>query len=190
MSECLADALAQLRKIKALAEGALAQVSGEDLFQTLDAETNSIALVMKHLAGNMRSRWTDFLTADGEKPDRRRDREFEREPDDSPNAIRRRWEEGWRLAFAAIEPLREADLARTVTIRGEPHTVLEAIHRQLTHYAYHVGQIVLLARHFAGPRWRSLSIPRGESDRFDVSKEGRPYAVSPPDAPSRKAGGR
>jgi hypothetical protein len=176
---CLADALLQLRKTRDLAERALAQVSEEDLFRTIDEETNSIAIVMKHLAGNMRSRWTDFLTTDGEKPDRQRDREFEREPGDTPETIRRRWEEGWRLLFAALEPLREADLARTVAIRGEPHTVLEAIHRQLTHYAYHVGQIVLLARHFAGPRWRSLSIPRGQSARFEVSKEGKPYGIAP-----------
>lgn len=179
MKAYLEDTLRQLRKYKGLAEAAIAQVAPDDLFRTIDPESNSIAIVMKHVSGNMRSRWRDFLTTDGEKPDRRRDREFEREPGDDPGTIRARWEEGWRLAFAAIEPLRDADLERIVTVRGEPHTVFEAIARQLTHYAYHVGQIVTLARHFAGPRWRSLSIPKGESARFDVSKEGRPYEISP-----------
>ena len=171
----LDDVLRQLRKYKQLAERALAQISREELFRALDPEGNSIALVMKHMAGNMRSRWTDFLTTDGEKPDRHRDTEFELEPGDSREAIFARWEAGWEVLFAAIEPLGPADLERTVAIRGEPHSVLQAIQRQLTHYAYHVGQIVLLAKHFAGPRWRSLSIPKGKSGEFEVAKDGAVY---------------
>jgi len=185
MTTYLEDTLRQLRKYKGLADAAIAQIAPEDLFRTIDPESNSIAIVMKHVAGNMRSRWTDFLTTDGEKPVRQRDREFEREPGDNPETIRARWEEGWRLAFAAIEPLREADLERTVMVRSEAHTVFEAVARQLTHYAYHVGQIVTLARHFAGPRWRSLSIPKGESARVDVSKEGKLYEISPRPGGSR-----
>ncbi len=130
---------------------------------------------MKHVSGNMRSRWTAFLTADGEKPDRNRDSEFVLEPGDTKATILGRWEAGWRLVFEAITPLTTADLGRRVTIRGEPHTVLEAINRQLTHYASHVGQIVLLAKHFAGPAWQSLSIPRGKSREVEVSKDGTPY---------------
>jgi hypothetical protein len=174
----LEDAILQLRKYKGLADGALAQVADDDLFRSVDAESNSIAIVMKHISGNMRSRWTDFLTTDGEKPDRDRDTEFETEDGDTRASIGKRWEEGWRLLFAAVEGLSPADLSRTVAIRGEPHTVLQAIQRQLTHYAYHVGQIVFLARHFAGPRWRSLSIPKGRSKEFDVSMKGTPYTIA------------
>ncbi|MEX0879631.1 MAG: DUF1572 family protein [Thermoanaerobaculia bacterium] len=173
----LEDALLQFHKYKALADGALAQVAEGDLFRTIDSESNSIALVMKHLAGNMRSRWTDFLTTDGEKADRDRDAEFELGTEDTRVRILDRWEAGWRLLFDALAPLTPADLLRTVTIRAEAHTVLQAVNRQLTHYAYHVGQIVFLARHFAGSRWRSLSIPRGKSKEFDVSKEGKPYVL-------------
>ncbi len=174
---CLADSIAQFRKYKTLAEGALAQVADADFFRVLDAESNSIALVLKHIAGNMRSRWADFLASDGEKPDRDRDAEFELSPADSRARLLERWEEGWALLFAALAPLREEDLSREVSIRGEAHTVQQAIHRQLTHYAYHVGQIVLLARHFAGGRWKSLSIPRGKSREFEVAKSGAPYRV-------------
>jgi hypothetical protein len=174
----LEDAVLQLRKYKGLAEGALAQISDDDLFRSVDAESNSVAIVMKHVSGNMRSRWTDFLTADGEKPDRDRDSEFETGAADTRASISARWEEGWRLLFSAIQGLSPADLSGTVAIRGEPHTVLQAIQRQLTHYAYHVGQIVFLARHFAGPRWRSLSIPRGRSKDFDVARDGRPYRMT------------
>lgn len=171
----LPDALAEFRKYKAFAEKAVAQINDEDWFRKLDPEANSIALVMKHVSGNMRSRWRDFLTTDGEKPDRDRDTEFEVADTDTIESVRRRWDEGWDLLFAALEPLTEADLSRTVTIRGEPHTVLQAINRQLTHYASHVGQIVLLAKHFAGDRWKSLSIPRGKSREFDVRRDGTPY---------------
>ena len=174
---CLADAIGQFRKYHELAGGALAQVEDADFFRTIDPESNSIALIVKHISGNMRSRWTDFLTSDGEKADRNRDTEFELEPRDTRETILARWEEGWTLLFAALAPLTETDLSREVPIRGEPHTVLQAVHRQLTHYAYHVGQIVFLARHFAGGRWRSLSIPKGKSKEFEVARNGKPYRV-------------
>jgi len=176
-AEFLGDSLRQFRKYKALADGALAQVNEGDLFRAIDPESNSIAVVMKHVAGNMRSRWTDFLTTDGEKPDRNRDTEFELGPDDTRARILELWENGWRLLFEALAPLASADVSRTVTVRGEAHTVLQAVDRQLTHYAYHVGQIVFLARHFAGSRWASLSIPKGKSREFDVAKDGQPYSV-------------
>src|SRR5689334_5574134 len=157
-----------------MADAAVAQVPDAKWFVRIDPEANSLALLMKHMAGNMRSRWTDFLTSDGEKPDRDRDGEFEEEKD-SPASVRARWEEGWARLFAAIEPLTAADLDRTITIRGEPHSVLQALQRQLTHYAYHVGQIVFLAKHLAGPAWKSLSIPRGKSKEFEVAKDGSRY---------------
>jgi hypothetical protein len=174
----IADALLQFRKYKALADGALAQVDDADFFRTIDPESNSVALVVKHLANNMRSRWTDFLTTDGEKPDRHRDTEFERDAADTREGLRARWEAGWSLTFAAIEPLRESDLLVEVRIRGQAHTVMQAVHRQLTHYAYHIGQIVLLAKHFAGDRWTSLSIPKGRSRDFEVGKDGTLYRPS------------
>jgi len=147
------------RQYKQQAERAMAQVSDGQLFAVLDGEANSIALIVKHMAGNMRSRWTDFLTTDGEKPDRNRDSEFE-EPPATREEMMRLWEDGWRRVFAAIEPLTEADLTRTVTIRGEPHSVMQAIQRQIAHYAMHIGQIVLLAKHFAGAEWKTLTIPK------------------------------
>ena len=165
----------QLRKYRGLGEAAIAQVDDAALFRRLDPESNSIALVVKHLAGNMRSRWTDFLASDGEKPWRGRDSEFEDEPGESRATVLRRWQEGWEACLDSIGALAPDDLGRTVTIRGEPHTVLEAIQRQLTHYAYHVGQIAFLAKHFAGPAWRSLSIPRGRSRELEVAKDGSSY---------------
>src|SRR6185436_5562261 len=171
----LDDALGQLLKTKRLAEAALAQLGPEQWLERPDPLSNSVAILVKHMAGNMRSRWTDFLTTDGEKPDRRRDAEFEHESGDTAASLRAAWERGWALCFAAIEPLTAADLRRSVTIRGEPHTVLQAIARQVSHYSYHVGQIVYLARHLAGERWRSLSIPKGMSAQLDVGRDGRPY---------------
>jgi hypothetical protein len=168
----LEDALRQFRKHRALAETAIARVDDGRFFAALGPDENSVATLVKHLAGNLRSRWTDFLTTDGEKPDRRRDTEFEREPGDTRASLLERWADGWRRLFAAVEPLTEGDLAKTVTIRGEPHTVLEAVARQMTHYAYHCGQIVLLARHHAGKAWVSLSIPRGMSAAYEVGKDG------------------
>jgi hypothetical protein len=173
----LDDCLLQLRKLKGLADKARAQVSPDDMFAVLDPEANSIAVLMKHMAGNMRSRWTDFLTTDGEKPDRNRDGEFVIESGDTPEAMAAMWEEGWRRLFETVSSLTAEDLHRTVRIRGEAHTVLEAINRQMTHYAAHVGQIVLLSKHYAGSGWRTLSIPRGRSKDFDVSRSGEPYAV-------------
>jgi hypothetical protein len=155
----LEDAIEILRTYKKMAERAMAQVSEEQLFVLLDAEGNSIGLIVKHMAGNMRSRWTDFLTTDGEKPDRNRDSEFV-EPPPTRESLMAMWDEGWSLVFGAIEPLGESDLGRTVTIRGEAHSVMQAINRQIAHYASHVGQIVLLAKHFAGDGWRTLSIPK------------------------------
>jgi uncharacterized protein DUF1572 len=171
----LEDAIAELRKYKAFADRAIAQVSDADFFRQLDPESNSIALVMKHIAGNQRSRWTGFLTTDGEKPDRNRDSEFEKTAADTRESIVARWEAGWRALFEALVPLTDEDLQKTVAIRGEPHTVVQAINRQMTHYASHVGQIVFLAKHLAGERWKTLSIPRGRSRDYDVTKGGAPY---------------
>jgi hypothetical protein len=153
------DSLAVLRQYKRLAELAMAQASDEQLYALLDPEANSIALIVKHMAGNMRSRWTNFLTTDGEKPDRHRDAEFV-DPPANREALMAVWESGWRCVFDALTPLSDADLTRRVTIRGEPHSVMQAINRQVAHYAQHIGQIILLARHFAGEGWRTLSIPK------------------------------
>jgi hypothetical protein len=171
--EYLGEAVHQLRGLKKVADRALAQTAPADFFATLDEESNSIALIVKHLAGNMRSRWSDFFTSDGEKEDRRRDSEFVVEPGDTRESLERRWNEGWDLLFSAIEPLAAEDLRRTVMIRSEPHSVLKAINRQVAHYAYHVGQLVFLAKHFAGSRWESLSIPRGKSEEFNARRRDR-----------------
>ena len=151
---------------KRLADRAVAQVPDDRLQIALDANTNSIAAIMKHIAGNLLSRWTDFLTTDGEKTDRNRDSEFEAPPQTHAQVLEL-WEQGWQCLFTAIEPLTDADLARTVFIRGEAHSVTQAINRQVAHYQYHIGQIVLLARHFAGDRWQSLTIPRKGSAEFN-----------------------
>jgi hypothetical protein len=162
----LEDALTLFAYYKKLGERAMDQVADEQLFATLDGEANSIAIIVKHMAGNMRSRWTDFLTADGEKPDRNRDSEFE-EPPAARADLLALWEAGWACVFSALQPLADTDLSRTVTIRGEPHSVLQAINRQLAHYPHHIGQIVLLAKHFAGGDWQTLSIPRKGSQEFN-----------------------
>jgi hypothetical protein len=162
----LEDALELFRQSKKLAERGMEQVTEEQLFTPLDPETNSIAVIVKHLSGNIRSRWTDFLTSDGEKPDRNRDGEFV-DPPPTREALLKAWEDGWGCLFEALELLSEADLVRTVTLRGEPHSVMQAINRQVAHYGFHVGQIVLLARHFAGARWKSLSVPRNQSMEFN-----------------------
>jgi hypothetical protein len=145
----------------------MAQVDDEQLQVTLDPESNSIATIVKHMAGNMRSRWTDFLTTDGEKPDRHRDTEFEAPPA-TRAALVEMWEDGWRRVFAALEPLTDADLDRTVYIRSEPHSVMQAINRQVAHYATHIGQIIFLAKHFRSSRWESLTIPRRKSEEFNA----------------------
>jgi uncharacterized damage-inducible protein DinB len=162
----LEDSLAVFRYYKNLAERAMAQVTDEQLVTVLDDEMNSISQIVKHMAGNMRSRWTDFLTSDGEKPDRNRDSEFE-DPPATRAALLALWEEGWGYLFGALEPLSEQDLQRTVTIRGEAHSVMQAINRQVAHYSYHCGQIVLLAKHFKHSEWQSLSVPRGQSAGFN-----------------------
>lgn len=156
----LEECLGQLRKLKVQSEKAVAQIDDRQFFALLDSEANSIALIMKHVAGNMRSRWTDFLTTDGEKPDRDRDSEFETGPGETRDVILAHWEDGWSRTLGAISSLEPEDLDKTVTIRGEPHTVLQAINRQVAHYALHAGQIVLLAKHFAGSRWQTLSLAR------------------------------
>ncbi|PYS90377.1 MAG: hypothetical protein DMF62_05170 [Acidobacteria bacterium] len=161
-----ADALASFRNYKKMAERAIQQVSDDEFFRTIDAEANSIAVIVKHIAGNLHSRWTDFLTSDGEKPTRNRDTEFEMIAD-TRKSLEKFWEAGWRELFDNIEPLTADDFAKTITIRGEPHTVVEAINRQLTHYSYHIGQIVLLAKHFRSSEWKTLSIPRNKSAEFN-----------------------
>jgi len=160
------DSLAIFRQYKKLADGALEQVTDEQLTATLDPEMNSIAQIVKHMAGNMRSRWTDFLTTDGEKADRNRDSEFVDAPA-TRQAVLAMWESGWRCVFAALEPLSDEDLARSVQIRGEAHSVMQAINRQVAHYAMHCGQIVMLAKHLAGDRWKTLSVPRNRSAEFN-----------------------
>ncbi|HWR51042.1 MAG TPA: DUF1572 domain-containing protein [Bryobacteraceae bacterium] len=162
----LGDSLELFRYYKRLAERAMEQLTDEQLFEQLDEESNSIAIIVKHMAGNMRSRWADFLTTDGEKPSRNRDSEFV-DPPATREAVLNIWADGWNHVFAALEPLSDADLTRTVTIRGEPHSVMQAINRQVAHYAHHVGQIVLLAKHLAHDRWQSLSIPRNRSGDFN-----------------------
>jgi Protein of unknown function (DUF1572) len=159
------DSLTLFRYYKNLAERAMEQVTDEQLLTVLDPEMNSIALTVKHMAGNMRSRWTDFLISDGEKPDRNRDSEFV-EPPLGRAELTKMWGDGWQCLFQALERLSDVDMGRTVTIRGEAHSVMQAINRQLAHYAYHCGQIVLLAKHFSHEHWKSLSVPRGQSAEF------------------------
>jgi hypothetical protein len=164
------DSIGLFHYYKKLAERAMAQCPDECLFVTLDAESNSIAIIVKHMSGNMRSRWLDFLTTDGEKPDRNRDTEFETPPQTRAQLLEI-WERGWKYVFDALEPLTEADLARTVTIRTEPHSVMQAINRQIAHYAHHVGQILFLAKHLTFTKtgkWESLSVPRGKSAEINA----------------------
>lgn len=162
------EAFRSLRGHKRLADGAIAQLSDEQFFAVPDAESNSVAITIKHMAGNMRSRFTDFLTADGEKPDRNRDQEFVIAPDATRAQILAVWEQGWHLVFDTLNGIGPEDLGHTITIRGEPHTVLQAINRQVTHYAYHVGQIVYLSKHWKGAEWKTLSVPRGQSEQFNA----------------------
>ncbi|HEX2639126.1 MAG TPA: DUF1572 family protein [Pyrinomonadaceae bacterium] len=160
------DAVQSFRNYKRLAERAIEQVRDEEFFAAIDAEANSIGVVVKHIAGNLVSRWTDFLTSDGEKPNRNRDTEFEM-IGDTRESLMEYWERGWKTLFDSLEPLTAEDFSRTVTIRGEPHTVVEAVNRQLTHYAYHIGQIVLLAKHFKSSDWKTLSVPKNKSAEFN-----------------------
>ena len=161
-----ADALQSFRNYKKLAERALEQVNDEEFVTKIDSEANSIAIVLKHIAGNLVSRWSDFLTTDGEKPSRDRDAEFEI-VDDTRESLMEFWERGWQTLFENVESLTLDDFSKTVTIRGQEHTVIEAIDRQLTHYSYHVGQIVLLAKHFRASEWNTLSVPKNRSAEFN-----------------------
>ena len=165
----LDEAFRSLRGHKRLAEGAFAQIDDEQFFRILDPEANSVAILVKHIAGNMRSRWSDFLTTDGEKPDRHRDSEFVIAPGDTRVALMERWEQSWKILFATLESLGPADLERTVTIRTEPYTVVGAVQRSLAHYSDHIGQIILLAKHFAGEKWQTLSVPRGKSEEVNAA---------------------
>jgi hypothetical protein len=158
--EWLEDVRVQFEKIKKLAEGALEQARDQDLAVQLDGESNSLAVIVKHMAGNLRSRFTDFLTTDGEKPDRNRDGEFEIDAPVTRESLMADWERGWQVLFAALSALGPDDLSRTVTVRGEPHSIVQAMNRQLTHHAYHAGQIVFLAKHLRSSEWKTLSLPR------------------------------
>jgi len=163
----LNDSIDVFRYYKKLAERAMEQCPDDALFESLDVESNSIAIIVKHMAGNMRSRWTDFLTTDGEKPDRNRDTEFE----DAPKTrveLMKLWERGWKHIFDALEPLGDDDLVRKITIRTEPHSVTQAINRQVAHYSYHVGQIVYVAKHLAGSKWQTLTVPKKKSAEFNA----------------------
>ena len=163
----LEDSLSLFRHYKSLGERAMSQVADDQLTAVLDGEMNSIAQIVKHMAGNMRSRWMGFPEADGERPDRNRDSEFV-EPPATREGILKVWEQGWSYLFKALEPLTDADLGRPTTIRGEKHSVMQAINRQIGHYAYHIGQIVFLAKHLQSDRWKSLSIPRNASANFNA----------------------
>jgi hypothetical protein len=164
----LDEARRQMRGTKRLADAAMAQLSDQELLVGLDPESNSVALIVKHLAGNMRSRFTDFLTTDGEKPNRFRDQEFELCPPTTRADVLRWWEDGWAQVFSTLDALQPKDVMRTVTIRGEPHTVLQAINRQIAHYSSHTGQIIFLAKHLRSSEWKTLSIPRGKSEEYKV----------------------
>ncbi len=168
-----ADVLLAFRKLKKHAEAAIAQVSDEDFFKALDENSNSIALIAKHISGNMNSRWRDFLTTDGEAPDRHRDQEFILDPSDSKNSLLERWEQSWRCLFDTISSLQHNDFTATEYIRKDPHSVVQAINRALVHSAGHVGQIIFLAKHLSGERWQTLTIPRGKSEEFHAT--GKPY---------------
>ncbi|HME12223.1 MAG TPA: DUF1572 domain-containing protein [Candidatus Acidoferrum sp.] len=161
----LKDSISLFRHYKKMGESAMAQCPDADLFATLDQESNSIAIIVKHMAGNMRSRWTNFLSSDGEKPDRNRDSEFE-EPPKTRAELMALWEAGWKICLDALGPLTDADLSKTVMIRSEPHSVMQAINRQLAHYPQHIGQIILLSKHFGCDNWKSLTVPRKASSQF------------------------
>ncbi len=168
IKDYLKEALANFRSYKKLAERAIEQVEDKEFFVTLDEEGNSIAVIIKHMTGNMFSRWTDFLTTDGEKPERHRDMEFVITPETTRDELMTRWEQGWKCVFEAIEPLRPEDFDKKIYIRGEEHSIIEAINRQLTHYSSHIGQIIFLAKHLRSEQWNTLSIPRNKSAEFNT----------------------
>ena len=165
-TDYIQDSIAIFRQYKRFADKAMEQVTDEQLNQQLDPGSNSIAILVKHLSGNMRSRWRDFLTSDGEKPDRHRDTEFESDHQFSRAEVLEMWESGWAYVLSALEPLKEEDLTRKTFIRGEPHSVMQCINRQMAHYSSHIGQIIFLAKHLRSSEWKTLSIPRGKSDEF------------------------
>ena len=167
----LRDIVGQFRQIKSQVDRAIAQVSDQQVFEQIDPESNSIATILKHVSGNLRSRWTDFLRSDGEKADRNRDAEFIVEGQDSRASLLERWEASWHSVFESLETLTPADLDKSVTIRGEPHSVVQAINRSLTHTASHAGQIVFLAKHLAGANWQTLSVPKGKSAEFTAATQ-------------------
>lgn len=163
----LKDSVSLFRYYKKLGENAIAQCTDAGLVAELDEQSNSIATIVKHLHGNMISRWTDFLTTDGEKPTRNRDAEFE-DPPKTRAELLDLWDAGWKCMLTSLEALSDTDMTKTITIRGEEHSVMQAINRQVAHYIYHVGQIVLLARHYAGANWKSLTIPKKKSQEFNA----------------------
>ena len=168
-SDYLEEINRQFRGHKRMGEAAMAQLEDMDFFVTLDPESNSVAALVKHIAGNARSRFTDFLTSDGEKPDRFRDQEFEVSAKTTREEVLRWWEQAWSHVFATLDSLQPEDVQRTVTIRQEPHTVMQALNRALAHYAQHIGQIVFLAKHLRSSQWRTLSIPRGQSETYKTA---------------------
>ena len=163
----LKDSISLFHYYKKLGENAIAQCPDAGLFAALDEENNSLAIVVKHMAGNMRSRWTEFLNSDGEKANRNRDSEFEEAPKTRAEILDL-WDGGWKCVFGALEPLSDSQMTQTVKIRGEEHSVMQAINRQVAHYSYHVGQIVMLAKHFAGANWKTLTIPKKKSGEFNA----------------------
>ncbi len=176
-SHYLEEIKRQLRGYKRMGEAAMAQLDDGDFFVTIDPESNSVATLVKHIAGNARSRFTDFLTSDGEKPDRFRDREFEISEKTTREEVMRWWEQAWSHVFSTQDALKPEDLQRTVTIRLEPHTVMQALNRALAHYAQHIGQIVFLAKHLRSSKWQTLSIPPGKSEDYKVAA---PKTYKPP----------
>jgi uncharacterized damage-inducible protein DinB len=168
LSLYLDEVFRSLRGHKRLADDAIAQLDDEQFFAVLNSEDNSVAIIVKHMAGNMRSRFTDFLTTDGEKPDRHRDKEFVITKDTTREEVMRWWEQGWHTLFDTINSLQPADFERTVTIRGQPHSVMQALQRAMSHLAYHAGQIVFLAKHWKGAAWTSLSVPKGQSEEVNA----------------------
>jgi hypothetical protein len=167
MTDYVQDSLAVFGLYKRLAEQSMAQISDEEFFRQVDPESNSVAIIVKHIAGNMRSRWTDFLTSDGEKLDRNRDGEFIADTNNRADYMRA-WDEGWKLVFGALQPLSNADLATKVMIRNEPHSVMQAINRQVAHYSSHIGQIIFLCKHCRSAEWKTVSIPRNRSAQFNA----------------------
>lgn len=165
-SHYLGDLLALIDRTKNLADGAIRQLGDDELFRTIDAESNSVAIIMRHVAGNLRSRFTDFLTTDGEKPDRHRDGEFEVQQGLTRDALQAAFDAGFKTFSDAVAALRPDDVLREVSIRGERMTVVQALQRAIAHLSYHVGQIVFLARHLRSDTWRTLSIPRGQSETY------------------------